>query len=120
MDRRLIGKPLGGANPDMKAAALGLSAEIAIELDRPQLDRPLALVVAPHRVRHQREHPLLDGGLARNRLGLRDLRHPRLVAQAGLVAVKRDRHGEDRFAMLEIATTRRVVKLLPSRMRSTS
>ena len=33
--------------------------------------------------------------------GCGDLRHPGLMAQAGLVAMERDRHGEDRFAMLD-------------------
>ena len=58
MDGRLVGQPAGGANPDVEAVALELLAEIPAVFDRPQLDRPFALVIAPHRFGHQRQHAL--------------------------------------------------------------
>ena len=101
MDRRLVRQPAGGADPDVETPVLDLLAEIAAVLDRPQLDRPLALVVAPHRLRHHRQHALADFGFARQLVGRGDVRHLGLMGEPGLVAVERHRHDEDRLAVLD-------------------
>jgi hypothetical protein len=85
----------------VEAAVIYLLAEVALELHRPQLDRARALVVAPHRVGHRRQHALLDVVLARQVLGLRHVGHLGLVGHAGLIAMERHRHGEDRLAVLD-------------------
>ncbi len=88
VDRGLVRQPTGGADPDVEAAVLELLAEVALELDRAQLDRPLALVVAPYRVGHGRQHALLDGVLARQVFRFGHVRHLRLVRETGLVTVE--------------------------------
>ena len=75
MDGRLVGQLAGCADPDVEAAAFDLLAEIAVEFDRPQFDRALALVIAAHRVGHHWQHPLLDLALGRQLLGRRHVRH---------------------------------------------
>src|SRR5712692_9387391 len=62
VDRRLVREAPGGADPNVEVAIVELLAEVAIEFDRPQLDRPLALVIAPHRIRHHRQHAFLELG----------------------------------------------------------
>jgi hypothetical protein len=84
----LIGEIASRSDPDMEAAAADLLAEIAIELDRPQLDWTFALIVAANRIRHHRKHALLDLRLARERIGLGHRRHLGLMSHAGLVAMK--------------------------------
>src|SRR3982751_6750836 len=101
MDGGLIGKPASRANPDMKAAILDFLAEITIEFDGPPLYRPFAFVIAPHRVRHQRQHARFDVGLVRQLLRRRHIWYRGLVAHPGLVAVERHRHGEYRLAVLD-------------------
>src|SRR4249920_1570011 len=54
MDGRKIRQLAGGANPDVELSAGNLLSEISLEFDRPQFDRPLALVIAPDRIRHHR------------------------------------------------------------------
>ncbi len=67
---------------------------------RSDLDGPLALPVAPHRLRRMRQElgpePLLVGQI----LGERHLRHVDLVVEAGLVLLEGGRHREDRLAVL--------------------
>jgi hypothetical protein len=88
MDCGLIRKLRGGPDPDMEAAVLDLFPEITVELHRPPLDRPLAFVIAPHRIGHQREHSLFDVGFVRQLLRLCEGGHPGLMAHAGLVVMK--------------------------------
>jgi hypothetical protein len=85
----------------VKAALLGLFAEIAAQLDRPQLDRPLALVIAAHRLGHQRPDFFLHLGFARQRFRFRHVRHLGLVREALLEQMERHRHGKDGVAVLD-------------------
>ena len=101
VDRRLVRQLAGRADPDVETAVLDLLAEVAAVFDRAQLDRPLALVVAPHRLRHQRQHALADFGFARQLVGRGDVRHLRLMGETFFVAVERHRHDEDRLAVLD-------------------
>jgi hypothetical protein len=91
----------GGADPDMKPALGKFLAEIALELHRAQLDRALALVIAAYRIRHHRQHPIANVGIAGQLLRARHLRHFGLVGEPGLDHVKRHRHGKDRVAVLD-------------------
>src|SRR6516162_10665285 len=100
MDRRFVRQPAGGAHPDMKPVAGELLASIAIVLDRPQLDRSLALVVSAHRLRHQRRYPLLKFRFAWQSVRCRHVRHCELMRQIAFLDVKGYRHREDGMAML--------------------
>ena len=82
MDRRIVRQLAGGADPDVEAAVGIFLAEIAVELDRPQFDRPLALVIAPHRIGHGRQHLLAHLGFARQFFRRRHVRHLGLVIEA--------------------------------------
>src|SRR4029077_11854289 len=55
MNRREVGQFSGGANPDVELSAGNLLAEITLEFHRSQLDRALALVITPDRIRHHRQ-----------------------------------------------------------------
>ena len=75
-------------------------AEIAVELDRAQFDRPLALIIAPHRIGHGRQQLFAHLGFARQIFRRRHVRHFGLMVEARLVGVERHQHGEDRMAVL--------------------
>ena len=85
----------------LNRASFGFLSEVAAVVDRQQLDRALALIVAPDALGHLRQHPLLDLGVARQRVGRRHLGHRHLMVEAGLVVVERHRHREDRLAVLD-------------------
>ena len=100
VDRPIVRQPAGGAHPKVKPAVGIFLAEIAFELHRPQFDRPLALVIAPHRIGHGRENCLANFRFARQTFRRRHIRHFRLMLEAGLVSTKRHQHGKDRMAVL--------------------
>src|SRR3954469_5139465 len=86
-----IGSPPGGAR----------AAEIALDLDGPEFDRPLALVVGAHRIGHEGQDAGFHLLLRRQVLWQRDLRHRGGVLETGLGDVERHRHVEDRPAVLD-------------------
>ncbi len=92
-------RPVARIQTWKRAAGIFLAA-VAVELDRPQFDRPLALVIAPHRIGHGRQHVLAHLGFVGQRFRRRHVGHRRLVIEPGLVGVERDQHGEDGMAVL--------------------
>src|SRR4029079_216229 len=100
MDGGKIRQLTGGSNPDIEMPARDFFAEIALEFDRTQFDRPIALVVSANRVRHRRQQLLAHVGIAWKFFGWRYVRHLGLVVKAWLIGVKRDQHGKKRMAML--------------------
>ena len=87
-------------DPHVEPAVGIFLAEIAFELDRPQFDRPLAFVIAPHRIGHHRQNFFAHLGFARQIFRRRHVRHFRLMLEARLVGMKRHQHGKDRMAVL--------------------
>ena len=88
MDRRLVGQPAGGADPDIEAAVLRLFAEIAAELHGAEFDRPLALVIAPRRFGQQRIDAVLELLVAGQFVRPRHVGHLDLMVQARLGGVE--------------------------------
>src|SRR5262249_17370911 len=88
------------ADPDVELPAGNFLAEVSLELDWPQFDRTLALIVTPHRVRHRREQFFAHIGIARKFFRWRYIRHLGLMVEAGLIAVERYQHRKDRVPVL--------------------
>ena len=119
MNGRQIGQFAGRADPDVELPAGNFLAEIAFEFDRAQFDRSLAFIIASDRI------GIIGNNFSRISASLGSFSGG---GTSGILAWW-SRPGSSAWndtAMEKIgcpccrAVTRRVVKLLPSRIRSTS
>src|SRR6476660_9499266 len=101
VEREVVAELASRFDPHLLRGGPLLRAEIAGEVDQPDLDRSLSLPIAPDSWWQAVDQKFLQVGLARQGFRLRHLRHLHLMREAFLDLMEGSAHGEDRLAMLD-------------------